>query len=80
MPLQITVEHCITGPLARRHTLRDITAIVTESASLDDCHASLVSAGYGRHLYRGGSHIAFHPTHRGAFVHGERHAIITSSK
>lgn len=73
----LTIENSLTGLFANVRLRRRIHAIVQESATLDECEDNLRLQHLGPHLYRGGSHIAIHPTHRGRFVHGERLAIIT---
>jgi len=78
--LKVAIENQTTGPLAHRRTLLDVLAACDRNVSLDDVKNELLRVCLGRFsVYRGGSHIAIHPIHRGQIAEG-RVAIITEER
>ena len=76
--MKITIEYTQTGPLAHQATLAQLEHAAHAAITLDDADRA-VSAILGLATYRGGSHIAIHPTWRGRFSNGSnRLAIITA--
>ena len=74
--MKLKIEQSITGPLAHKKTLHALERAVEASSTLEEADRA-VSSIPSLATYRGGSHIAVHPTYKGRFSHGsERVAII----
>jgi len=76
--MKLTVEYAITGPLAHKRTRHALEAAVAAAGTLDEVDRA-VSDIKLLATYRGGSHVAVHPSgSNGVFEHGSgRLAIIT---
>lgn len=76
--MKLVIEYDATGPMAHKPTKRILEEIVEKSTSLDEAYAGIKERLPNLGLYRGGSHIAIHPTHTGKFSHGsDRVAMVT---
>lgn len=74
--MKLIVESSLTGPLACSQTLAALERAAASAASLDEAD-QLVSRIPALATYRGGSHVAVHPTWNGHFSNGsERLALI----
>lgn len=76
--LTLQIDNKLVGPLAHAKTLESLERAIASSTTLDEADASILAIPILA-TYRGGSHIAVHPTHQGRFAHGsQRLAIITA--
>jgi hypothetical protein len=73
--VKVTVERIVTGPLARQQTLAELERAVASAKTLDEVDRA-VSAIPSLATYRGGSHVAVHPSWKGKFIDGSKRLAI----
>ncbi len=78
MNMQVTIEDDLTGPMRTMRAQQEVRDLVEKSADLEEAATRLRSAGYG--IYKGGSHVAIHPTHLGKFANGSRRVALVTPK
>ena len=77
--LKLTIENCLTGPLAHKSTLKLLEEKIKRCVTLDEASIAIQKIP-NLSVYNGGAHVAVHPTYQGQFADGScRIAIVTAT-